>query len=43
MDVDVDVELARQLEDAPNLPGRVAVVARRAADQLGAALQSLHQ
>src|SRR5262245_37714147 len=41
--VDVDVELARQLEDAADLAGLVAVVAWRAADYLRAALQSLDQ
>ena len=43
MDVDVDIELARQLEDAVDLAGLVAVVARRAADHLGAALEALDQ
>ena len=43
MHVDVDVELARQLEDALDLAGAVGVVARRAADHLGAALQRLDQ
>src|SRR5262249_53710856 len=43
MDVDVDVELARQLEDAMDLPGFVAVVARRAADHPGAAFEALDQ
>src|SRR5262249_2845575 len=41
--VDVDVELARQLEDAVDLPGLVGVVARRAADHPGAALEPLDQ
>ena len=43
MNVDVDVELARELEDAPDLAGLVLVVARRAADHLGAALEPLDQ
>ena len=43
MHVDIDVELARQLEDAMDLAGFVGVVARRAADHLGAALEPLDQ
>src|SRR5262245_3731594 len=43
MHVDIDVELARQLEDAMDLAGLVGVVARRAADHLGAALEALDQ
>ena len=43
MHVDIDIELARQLEDAMDLAGFVGVVARRAADHLGAALEPLDQ
>src|ERR1700730_14062197 len=44
MHVDVDAELPRQHEDAADLPGVIAVVVRRCADGLGAALQSFdHQ
>ena len=44
MHVDVDVELAGDLEDTPDLAVLVLVVARRATDQLGAALEALdHQ
>ena len=44
MHVDVDVEFAGELEDAMDLAGLVRVVARRAADHLGAAPEALdHQ
>ena len=43
MDVEVDVEFARQFEDAPDLPRLVGVVARRAAEHLCAAPQTFDQ
>jgi hypothetical protein len=41
--IDVDIELARELEDAPDLRRAVAVVARRAADDARTAAQRLDQ
>src|SRR5260370_22178592 len=43
MDVDVDVELASELENAPDLNRLIAIVARSAPDQGGAAFQTFDQ
>ena len=43
MNVDVDIEFASELEDPPDLAGMIGVIARRAADRLGAALQCRDQ
>src|SRR5258708_21952120 len=43
MDVDVDVELASELENAPDLTRLIAIVARSAPDHGGAAFQAFDQ
>src|SRR5919108_1751909 len=43
MDIDIDVELASELEDAPDLTWLIAIVARSAPDHGGAAFQSFDQ
>ena len=43
MNVDLGVEFARQLEDPADLPGMIGIVARRAADRPGPALQPLDE
>src|SRR5262249_37427452 len=43
MDVDADVELASELENAPDLTCLIGIVARSATDHGGAAFQAFHQ
>src|SRR5260370_19919994 len=43
MDVDVDVELASELENAPDLTCLIGIVARSAPDHGGAAFQAFYQ
>src|SRR5262245_66319623 len=43
MDVDVDVELASELENAPDLTRLVGIVARGASDHGGAAFSAFYQ
>src|SRR6516162_8125567 len=43
MDIDVDVELASELENAPDLTCRIGIVARSAPDHGGAAFQAFYQ
>jgi hypothetical protein len=43
MDVDVDIELASELENAPDLTCLIAIVARSAPDHGGAAVQAFDQ
>src|SRR5262245_65712862 len=43
MDVDVDVELASEFENTPDLTCLIGIVARSAADHGGAAFQALDQ
>src|SRR5262249_59603539 len=43
MDVDVDVELASELENAPDLTCLIGIVARSATDHGGAAFQAFDQ
>jgi hypothetical protein len=42
MDIDIDIEFARQLEDPVDLPGMVYIVTGRPADDRCAAPQRLH-